>query len=245
MCNGAFFRKEPNEALSFFNYLAENAQQWNTCHERAPIAAQPLRAISGGGRYEVKEETSLQALIAALSKKLKVMESKKVKAEDFSICETSDHRPQDCQFLPVCWQTDQAKLCEALLRIYLVQVDKFYYPEDFIVLDMQQHVSTIYQALFILGQPFLATSNALINCRSRVLKLMFRNMTLEMNVFNAHRMSSGCDNADTHAVDLSEVHVSPSPLNDDFPDEHLFAVSRAPWFANIVNYLVTDRMPEH
>ncbi|XP_057954056.1 uncharacterized protein LOC131148356 [Malania oleifera] len=46
-------------------------------------------------------------------------------------------------------------------------------------------------------------------------------------------------------LQLPEVPVSPSPLNDDFPDEHLFPVSRAPWFVDIVNYLVTDRMPKH
>ena len=40
------------------------------------------------------------------------------------------------------------------------------------------------QISMILGRPFLATSNALINCRSGVLKLSFGNMTLEHNIFN-------------------------------------------------------------
>ncbi|XP_042987493.1 uncharacterized protein LOC122315550 [Carya illinoinensis] len=40
------------------------------------------------------------------------------------------------------------------------------------------------RAPVILGRPFLATSNALINCRSGILKLTFGNMTLELNVFN-------------------------------------------------------------
>ncbi|XP_073317252.1 uncharacterized protein [Primulina huaijiensis] len=35
-----------------------------------------------------------------------------------------------------------------------------------------------------LGRPFLATSNALINCRNGIMKLSFGNMTLELNVFN-------------------------------------------------------------
>ena len=56
-----------------------------------------------------------------------------------------------------------------------VQVDKFYFPIDFIILDMH-HVSNAYsQISVILGCPFLATSNALINCRSGVLKLSFGN----------------------------------------------------------------------
>ena len=35
-------------------------------------------------------------------------------------------------------------------------------------------------------------------------------------------------------------------VNDDFPDEHLFAMSTdAPWFADIANYLVTGKTPPH
>ncbi|XP_073307370.1 uncharacterized protein [Primulina huaijiensis] len=34
-----------------------------------------------------------------------------------------------------------------------------------------------------------------------------------------------------------------TPINDNFPDEHLFSVTTTPWFANIVNFLVTGKMP--
>ncbi|KAF6172256.1 hypothetical protein GIB67_024878, partial [Kingdonia uniflora] len=37
----------------------------------------------------------------------------------------------------------------------------------------------------ILGRPFLATANTVINCRNRIMKLTFRNMTVELNIFNA------------------------------------------------------------
>ena len=34
------------------------------------------------------------------------------------------------------------------------------------------------------------------------------------------------------------------PVFDDFPDEHLFAISiHVPWFADIANYLVSRRLP--
>ena len=33
------------------------------------------------------------------------------------------------------------------------------------------------------------------------------------------------------------------PIHDNFPDEQLFSVSTLPWFADIVNYLVTGMMP--
>jgi len=36
------------------------------------------------------------------------------------------------------------------------------------------------------------------------------------------------------------------PVDDEFPDEHLFAVStKSPWFADITNYLVTGKLPPH
>ena len=54
---------------------------------------------------------------------------------------------------------------------------------DFIVLDTQP-VEISNPIPVILGRPFLATSNALINYRNGVMNLSFGNMTLELNVFN-------------------------------------------------------------
>ncbi|XP_057954007.1 uncharacterized protein LOC131148308 [Malania oleifera] len=94
------------------------------------------------------------------------------------------------------------KFPRGVIEDVLVQVDKFYNPVVIVVLDMQQPVSNIYQAPIILGWPFLATSNALINCRSEVLKLTFRNTTVDMNVFNARKMTSGCHDLELYAVDV-------------------------------------------
>jgi len=57
----------------------------------------------------------------------------------------------------------------------------------------------------ILGCPFLATSNALINCRNGVMKLSFGNMTLEMNVFNIYKQPK--DDNDLQEVDFIEKLV--------------------------------------
>jgi len=65
----------------------------------------------------------------------------------------------------------------------LVQVDKFIYHVDFIVLDTQP-IEACNSISIILGRPFLATYNALINYRNGLMKLSFRNMTLEMKIFN-------------------------------------------------------------
>ena len=34
-----------------------------------------------------------------------------------------------------------------------------------------------------------------------------------------------------------------TPLKDQFPDEHLFTVSTLSWYADIVNYLATGKLP--
>ena len=57
----------------------------------------------------------------------------------------------------------------------------------------------------ILGRPFLATSNAIINCRNGVLKLSFGNMTLEMNMFNICKQPG--DSNDLHEVDFIDELV--------------------------------------
>ena len=69
----------------------------------------------------------------------------------------------------------------------LVQVDKFIYAVDFIVLEIEPVVNNYKPIPVILGRPFLATANALINCKNGLMNLSFGNMTLELNVFNMCR----------------------------------------------------------
>jgi len=70
------------------------------------------------------------------------------------------------------------------------------------------------QVPMILGCPFLATDNALINCRNGMMKLSFGNMTLELNIFNIQRHPSGFDD-----MKFSALHwVEDSILDDTFDD---------------------------
>ena len=52
------------------------------------------------------------------------------------------------------------------------------------VLDTKPVAEGINQVPIILGRPFLATSNAIINCQNGVMQLTFGNMTLELNIFH-------------------------------------------------------------
>ncbi|RVW73846.1 Retrovirus-related Pol polyprotein from transposon 17.6 [Vitis vinifera] len=76
------------------------------------------------------------------------------------------------------------KIPRGVIEDVLVQVDKFYYPVDFVVLHTDPTVKEANYVPIILGRPFLATSNAIINCRNGVMQLTFGNMTLELNIFH-------------------------------------------------------------
>ena len=58
------------------------------------------------------------------------------------------------------------KIPRGVIEDVLVQVDSFYYPMDFVVLDMDPIVKETNYVPIILGRPFLATSNAIINYRN-------------------------------------------------------------------------------
>ena len=66
----------------------------------------------------------------------------------------------------------------------LVKVDKFYYWVNFVVLDIEPVAVGANYVPIILGRPFLATSNVIINCRNGVMQLTFGNMTLELKIFH-------------------------------------------------------------
>ena len=68
-----------------------------------------------------------------------------------------------------------------------MKIDKFYYPVDFVVLDTEPIASEPNHVPIILGRPFLATANAIINFRNGVMQLTFGNMTLELNIFHLNK----------------------------------------------------------
>ena len=76
------------------------------------------------------------------------------------------------------------KVPKRIVEDILVQVDKFIYIVDFIVLEIEPVVNNYKPIPVILGWPFLATANSLINCKNGLMNLSFGNITLELNVFN-------------------------------------------------------------
>ena len=76
------------------------------------------------------------------------------------------------------------KVSRGVVEDVIIQVDKFYFLVDFLVLHTHPVSPNSNTTPIILGRPFLATSNALINSSNGQMNLTFGNMTLELNIFN-------------------------------------------------------------
>ena len=74
------------------------------------------------------------------------------------------------------------KVSKGKITDVLIRVGDFIYPVDFIVLEIQLVSNPRAQTPIILVRPFLATANAIINCRNGSMRLTY--MTKEVNVFN-------------------------------------------------------------
>ncbi|KAH9793150.1 hypothetical protein KPL71_004433 [Citrus sinensis] len=120
---------------------------------------------------------------------------------------------------PVVLQlTDRStKIPRGIVEDVLIQVDKFYFPVDFIVIDTQPLHDSRKHIPIILGRSFLATADAHIQCRTGNMQLSFGNMTMELNIFNIVKQPHNADDGIVD-VDLIEALVDNtfvSNLSDD------------------------------
>ena len=124
------------------------------------------------------------------------------------------------------------KIPKGTIEDVLIQVDKFYYPVDFVVLDTEPVAVGPNHVPIILGRPFLATSNSIINCRNGVMQLTFGNMTLELNIFHLgkrHMHSEGGDFEEVCILDAileeqanqqQEQDILTSELSECLEEQH-------------------------
>ncbi|GFZ11374.1 hypothetical protein Acr_22g0007720 [Actinidia rufa] len=97
------------------------------------------------------------------------------------------------------------RIPRGIVEDVLVQVDKFYFPTDFIMLDTLPVPNPNAQISVILGRPFLATSDAIIQCRNGRVKFSFKNMTCELKIFDvAHQVG---DEGSIHEVNYIDTIV--------------------------------------
>ena len=105
------------------------------------------------------------------------------------------------------------KIPKGIVEDVLVKVDKFYYPVDFVVLDTEPIENGTNHVLIILGRPFLATANAIINCRNGVMQLTFGNMTLELNIFHLNNKHKLVEDENQRAGEVCLVGQNAGKLN--------------------------------
>ena len=97
------------------------------------------------------------------------------------------------------------KIPKGTIEDVLIQVDRFYYPVDFVVLDTEPVAVGPNHVPIILGRSFLATSNAIINCRNGIMQLTFGNMTLELNIFHLGKRHMHLEGDDFEEVCILET----------------------------------------
>ena len=68
-----------------------------------------------------------------------------------------------------------------IIEDVFAKLDKFIFPADFIILDMQEEK----EVPIILGRPFLATGRAMIDVQKGELRLRVQEKEVTFNVFNA------------------------------------------------------------
>ncbi|XP_061350289.1 uncharacterized protein LOC133295466 [Gastrolobium bilobum] len=88
-----------------------------------------------------------------------------------------------------------------IIEDVLVKVDKFIFPADFIVLDMEEEG----EMPLLLGRPFLATARAMIDVEQGKLELRMNDKKITINVFDAMKNSS--DHSDCFRLDVVEEAV--------------------------------------
>ena len=110
------------------------------------------------------------------------------------------------------------KKSRGIVEDVIIKVDKFFFPVDFIVLDTEPVPHPERLILVILGCLFLATANAYINYRTRVMEISFGNMKVRLNIFTTFQHApdqNKCffvDNFEEYVEDLLPSLLTKEPL---------------------------------
>ncbi|XP_073133296.1 uncharacterized protein [Henckelia pumila] len=207
MCNGTFEDKNPNEAMEYLESLAENAQNWDNIGSIEP-PSKTNNSTNGGGIYHLKDDILFHKHTILVGEIIPILVGGTEKGKFPSQPQPNPKNKNQEKF-------DQVKSVITLRSGKIVN-DPYSEP-----IEVHNEIPVI------LGRPFLATSNALINCRNGIMKLSFGNMTLELNVFNLCKQPSINEDEDDNAIETI--------VEENIHQE----------FANIVNFLVTNKMPSH
>ena len=135
------------------------------------------------------------------------------------------------------------KIPKGIVEDVLVKVDKFYYPVDFVVLDIEPMATGANYVPIILGRPFLATSNVIINYRNGVMQLTFGNMTMELNIFHLNRKHVHLEKEDPEEVFLIDTIVEEQCEKQQLQEEVIEELAELPETLNEISYLCATFCP--
>ena len=105
---------------------------------------------------------------------------------------------------------------KGMIKDVLIKIENFYYPVDFIILNIEPTLHPDNGIPIILGKHFLATINALINCRNGRMKITFGSMIAELNIFNV--MQQQLEDDKCHYVNLIDTMVQEKFNRNCFSD---------------------------
>ncbi|XP_056169350.1 uncharacterized protein LOC130138655 [Syzygium oleosum] len=120
------------------------------------------------------------------------------------------------------------KYPRGIVEDVLVKVDKFIFPADFIVLDMEED----FEVPLILGRPFLATGRALIDVQQGKLILRVQDDLVSFNVFKAMKYPSNdnscfrVETVDKLVNNVFQENIFKDPLEAYLMEEKLLRVLR-------------------
>ncbi|XP_061374262.1 uncharacterized protein LOC133316524 [Gastrolobium bilobum] len=102
-----------------------------------------------------------------------------------------------------------------IIEDVLVKVDKFIFPADFVVLDMEEGT----EMPLLLGRPFLVAARAMIDVENGKLELRMNDETITINVFDSIKQSS--DKGDCFRLDILEQVVEEEMPSSQQSEEEL------------------------
>ena len=100
MCAGTFMDKQPHEAYSYFDYLANLTRDWTTIGIQNSV----IKPSSQGVKYQLKDVDDVSVNLATMARKLEALEVNKVnyvgnkESKDvcYAVCETKEHDTMSC-----------------------------------------------------------------------------------------------------------------------------------------------------
>lgn len=115
------------------------------------------------------------------------------------------------------------KIPHSIVVDVLVQVEKFYFLIEFIVIDTPPIEDSRKHISIILGRPFQRIVDAYIHCRNQNIMLSFGNMIMKLNIFNIAKQPHDWEDevVDIDVIEKSIDHTLPSNFSNDSLQEWL------------------------